>query len=277
MKKQFNDWAQAGIDIVKAQYPTAVLLEINAWKSAGATLGFEDLNQMSIGFSYEDTKSILINSNSSGTFSEPVINDFPIIEDVPIKNWPLEMDIDEAFALMQSSGYELSFDSVTVKHPMAQGHTSLLYIFAAPHTGAYVSVNTKTKEVKEDQELLTEQWFQLTVCAYGCDIRGVVTVKDGNKPKDEYIFPDSFCTQTDQFVSKVGFFGTKGHIEMQDMDNNNLKICKVSWESPYTGKNELEVEDNNYHYLIEITSKGNAGRRRGKLGFCSMNITKRFL
>lgn len=275
MKTNFNYWAQAGIDTVKAQYPTAVLLEINAWKSAGATLGLEDLDQMSIVFSYEDTKSISISTTSSGTFSEPVINDFPVVEDVPIKNWPLEMEINEAFTLMQSSGYELAFDYVTVKYPMIQGHRSTLYIFEAPHTGTYISVNTKTKEVKKEQELLKEQWFTLKVCAYGCNVKGIVTVENGNKPKGEYIFYEGACTETDKFTCKVGFYGTKGFIEMKDMNKADAKICKVSWDSPYTGKNDFEVDGVDINnYSVEITGKGNSGHSKGKLGHCSMNIWK---
>lgn len=279
MKKELLNWAQTGIKIVRNIYPTALLLEIDTWKSEGTTLNPNELDNMRIVFSFEDTKSIIIESLAANTFDLPIIYDEPFIEDVVVKHFPIEMDLSEALKLIKKAGFEKPFSNVTLRHPMKKGHHNVLYMVGNPHEGISVSVNTTTKDVKEIDNLLTEQWFSLNVCAYGVDIIAFLDITSGEKPKDFYKFEDGSCTDTQKITSKSGFYGTEGNLEMRVNDGKDGKsgelICKAYWDSPYSGENKFYLKNVSSNYDVQITGKGNSGQRTGTLGSCSMNVIKK--
>lgn len=279
MKKEFLNWAQTGIKIVRDIYPSVLLLEIDIWKSEGTTLNPDELDNMRIVFSFENTKSITINSSSADIFDEPILHDEPFTEDVYMKHFPIGMDLSEALELIKKAGFEKPFSNVTLGHPMKKGHHNVLYIVGNPHEGISVSVNTTTKDVKEIDSLLTEQWFSLNVCAYGVNIMAFLNITSGEKPKDFYEFKDGNCTETPKITSKFGFFGTEGYLEMRVNDGKEGKsgelICEAYWDSPYSGENKFELRKKSENYDLRITGKGNSGQKTGSLGSCSMNVIKK--
>lgn len=278
-KTDFLNWAKIGFNLVMDQYPSAQLLEINSWKSEGTTLTPEELDNMRIIFSFEDTKTIIIESLNANAFGSPILSEEPFIQDVAMKHFPLEMDLSEALDLISKAGYEKPFSNVSLKHPLKKGFYNVFYIVENPHDGVSVLVNTLTKEVQEKSNMLTEQWFSLTVCAYGVDIIAFLHITSGNKPHDYFCFDDGKCTDTGKITSKAGFYGTEGHLEMRVNDGKGGRsgefICDAHWDSPYSGENKFYLNKISPGYDAQITGKGNSGQKTGTLGSCSMYVIKK--
>ncbi len=276
-KSSFLSKATKGINIVRETYPTALLLEIDSYKSEGTTLNPDELDQMRIVFSYEDRKSISIHTLVDDTFEEPIVHDSPFTEDVIIQQFPINMDLPEALQLIKEAGLEEPFDSITLRHPLAIGFDNILYYVGQSHIGRFVSVDTVTKEVKQIENMLGEQWFSLTICTFGVSINGYVKIISGKKPAESFTFNEGTCTDTEKFVSKAGFYGTEGTLDLR-IDNGQKEnaplICKVSWISPYKGENKFNITDQSFEYDIKITGRGTSGEKKGALGSCSMLIIK---
>lgn len=277
-KLNFIQCASLGIHTVLEQYPSALLLEIDSAKSQGASLNPDDLDSMRIVFAYQDVQTIVIESSSFDSFGEPLLIDEPFGGNVPIKNWPVKMDLAEALELIREAGFEKPFSTVTLRHPMIKGAQHPVYTIADNPMDTQITVNTVTMEVTETQNLLGSQWMELTICVYGCDIKGELNVTCGTEPKDgnhTRDYKDGCCTSGGKWGNFNGWsmVGASGELTLKDKVTDD-KICLVKYESPYSGSNKFEVTDENKtKYNVQVTSKGNTGRS-GCLGNCSMNVFK---
>lgn len=273
----FIERASIGIEKVREQYPSALLLEVGAWHTTGTTSNPDELHTMRIVFSFEDSKSISIKSFGGGIFEEPILHDKPFVEDMVIQNWPLEMDLPEALSLIQEAGLQAPFTAVTLRQPVAPGFDDPLYIVGS--AGNYVSVNTVTKKIQPIQTLLGSQWADITICAYGLTINGVLKVSCGTDPAEKvehkYTYPDGACTSHGQWgnFNNWSTYGAEGTLALKD---GETLICTLHYDSPYSGSNKFYIDNNGYiakGYDVKITSYGNRGHT-GYLGDCSLNVIK---
>lgn len=277
-KLSFVEKASIGIKKVQNMYPSAVLLEVDAWKSVGSTLNPDELDLMRIVFSLDDTKSVFIKSIKGNTFNEPVVVNKPFLEDAFIENWPIKMDLLEALDLIKEAGMETSFNAVTLRQPMAPGFENPLYIVGSG--GSYVSVNTVTKEVQAIQSMLGSQWADITICAYGLEIKGHLKVSCGTDPSEKgehiYSYPEGVCTSLGKWgnFNNWSMYGAEGDLTLYEKTpKSEIKICQVHYESPYIGTNVFSVGQVAAGYQVQITSAGNTGHS-GYLGNCSLNVFK---
>lgn len=278
-KLNFIQCASLGIHQVLEQYPSALLLEIDSAKSKGGSLNADDLDSMRIVFAYQDVQTIIIESSSFESFGEPLLIDEPFGGNIPIKDWPVKIDLSEALELIRKAGFEKPFSTVTLRHPMIKGAQHPVYTIADNPMDPQINVNTVSNEVTETQNLLGSQWMELTICAYGCDIKGELKVTCGTSPTEgdhnNYDYKDGCCTSQGQWgnFNSWSMYGASGQLTLKDKVTND-KICQVKYESPYSGSNKFEITDiGSTKYDVQVTSKGNTGRS-GCLGNCSMNVFK---
>lgn len=145
-------FANIGIKLLEAAYPLGVqLLEIQATPLApGPVTSPFQLGQMKIIASVEISKIIahntaILTSTGWGEFGAIETSLEPWLGDVVV-DWPIKLELLEAFGLMQAAGFTDPIDAMTLRQPLYPGLEEPYYIFSFPD-GKFVAVGVEDSKV----------------------------------------------------------------------------------------------------------------------------------
>jgi hypothetical protein len=134
----FQDRVNKAIRIVKEKYPEAELYEIDGIASEGLIDNPTKIDQLRIIFRNSKNSTILIKSTGWDTFGEPAFVPYPWCDETTL-NWPLKMDIEEAYSLKVKAGYKSPYKIIALRNPY--------FIFGINHSEPYIFVDTITEKV----------------------------------------------------------------------------------------------------------------------------------
>jgi hypothetical protein len=145
-------FADIGIKLLEATYPLGVqLLEIQATPLIpGPVTSPFQLGQMKIVASVAIAKDVahntaILTSTGWGEFGAVETSLEPWLGDVLVE-WPIKLELLQAFGLLQDAGFSSPVDAVTLRQPLYPGIDEPYYIFSFPD-GKFVAVGVEDSKV----------------------------------------------------------------------------------------------------------------------------------
>ncbi|KAM0541470.1 hypothetical protein ACHAPJ_013235 [Fusarium lateritium] len=138
----WDGFVNIGYNLIKKQYPDAALYEVDATpvtrKPVSNEWGLVN-NRIVCGL---NGKTAIIQSTGWGEFGPVQVIDSPWLGDVVI-NWPVSLEIHDAFSILRKGGYKQPVEAVTLRQPLYPGDDQPFYIFSIGNEFIAVGVNDK--------------------------------------------------------------------------------------------------------------------------------------
>ncbi|KAF4959592.1 hypothetical protein FSARC_10678 [Fusarium sarcochroum] len=139
----WDGFVNIGYNLIKKQYSDAALYEIDATpltrKPVSNEWGLVN-NRIVCGLS--GNKTAIIQSTGWGEFGSVQVIDSPWLGDAAI-NWPVSLEIHDAFSILRKGGYKQPIEAVTLRQPVYPGDDQPFYIFSIGNEFIAVGVNDK--------------------------------------------------------------------------------------------------------------------------------------
>ncbi|KAH6951225.1 hypothetical protein BKA56DRAFT_625893 [Ilyonectria sp. MPI-CAGE-AT-0026] len=125
----WDGFVNSGYNLIKNQYPEAKLYVIEAKSATGKPVETEwGLVKNRIIAKIDDKKTAVITSIGWGSFGPVEVIQAPFVGN-DVLDWPLSLEIHEAFAILRKGGYEKPVSEVTLRSPLIPGPVNQAYYF----------------------------------------------------------------------------------------------------------------------------------------------------
>jgi len=144
-RPSFFDRVTMGLGLLRASYPEAVLLEVDATGPGSGTNSTNpnDISQLRI-VCRVNGGTALITATGGLTFDPVSFVAQPWLGSIVIA-WPVPMDVMEADILLQHAGYAGTFSTINLRQPLYPGLVEPYYIFQVTNVGyVFIGSNSKT-------------------------------------------------------------------------------------------------------------------------------------
>lgn len=146
----FNGRVNIAVGIVTKAYPEARLLQASGDAGGSPTRRPNDLENLRVVFSKDDTSTVIIRETAHGVFGEPKVFPEPWGGD-RIIDWPIDMDLPKAQRCKDEAGYQWPYDAVRLRNPLGPNVSHPFFIFEREGR-SFVFVDTVTGEVSTERE-----------------------------------------------------------------------------------------------------------------------------